>query len=136
LEDQDRWQYFHEAPIFTIIFFSNWNRLPNPDSIHYSLTLQVSRLESLPVLYHVSLISMLLWKWNMLFSVTTADCWLYKPEYVVLFRMTVSIYYRNLIKTVRAVSKKTAILYFGAHMKGRYFWRQNIHIHRTTSCDG
>jgi hypothetical protein len=41
--------------------------------------------------------------------------------FAISFREIVSIYYRNLIKTCRAVFKKIVILFWGTHLKGPCF---------------
>jgi hypothetical protein len=53
----------------------------------------------------------------------------YFPEdttHGVIFRDMILINYLNLNKIIRAIFEKITILYFGAHLKGPYFWSWNV----------
>jgi hypothetical protein len=56
--------------------------------------------------------------------------------YAVLFREMVSLNYCNLIKVIRDILEKIAVSFFEPHMKGLYFYSQNILIDWASVNDG
>jgi hypothetical protein len=51
--------------------------------------------------------------------------------YAAFFTDMVSINYRNLIKIVRTIFEKIAIVFLSP-----YFWSGNVHIHQAPTYDG